>query len=59
VRLYQGVLIPCQSYHDDYVCPDGRVAMSDGDGMTFSTQVHDVKYAWVSVAVSPESLSMF
>jgi hypothetical protein len=59
VCLYQGVLIPCQSYHDDYACPDGRVAMLDGDRMTFSTQVHAVKYACVSVVMSHESLSMF
>jgi hypothetical protein len=33
--------------------------MLDGDRMTFSTQVHAVKYACVSVVVSHESLSMF
>jgi hypothetical protein len=38
VRLYQGVLIPCQSYHGDYAYPCGRVAMSNNDGMTSSTQ---------------------
>jgi hypothetical protein len=36
VHLYQGVLIPCQSYHDDHLHPDGRVVVLDGDGMTFS-----------------------
>jgi hypothetical protein len=37
VHLYQGVLIPHQSYHGDYVYPGDRVAMSDDDGTTFST----------------------
>jgi hypothetical protein len=38
-RFYQGVLIQRQSYHDDYECSFGRVAMSGGDGMDFSTRV--------------------
>jgi hypothetical protein len=33
------MLIPRQSYHNDYVYSDGRVALSDGDGTTFITQV--------------------
>jgi hypothetical protein len=36
-RLYQGVLILHQSYHGDYAYLGGRVAVSDGDGTTFST----------------------
>jgi hypothetical protein len=51
-RLYQGVFIPWQSYHGDYACPCGRVAMSDDDGMTSSTQVLDVRHVWVPVATS-------
>jgi hypothetical protein len=35
--FYQGVLIQCQSYHDDYACSFGGVAMSGSDGMDFST----------------------
>jgi hypothetical protein len=52
VRLYQGVLIPYQSYHANYACLYGRVAMSDGDGTASSTQVLAVRCAWVHVAVS-------
>jgi hypothetical protein len=50
--LYQAVLIPHQSYHDDYVYPSDRVVVSDGDGMSFSTRVPAVRYVWVPVAVS-------
>jgi hypothetical protein len=52
MRLYQAVLIPHQSYHDDYVYPSDRVVVSDGDGMPFSTRVPAVRYVWVPVAVS-------
>jgi hypothetical protein len=45
------VLILCQSYHDDYVYPDGRVVVSDGDGMAFSTQVSAIRCMWVLVAM--------
>jgi hypothetical protein len=31
-RPFQDELIRCQSDHDDYACPHGRVAMSGGDG---------------------------
>jgi hypothetical protein len=51
-RFYQGELIRCQSYHDDYAYSCGRVAMSGGDGMDFSTQVPAVKYTWAPVATS-------
>jgi hypothetical protein len=50
-RLYQGVLIPCQSYQGDYAYPGGRVAMSDVDGIDFSTQVPSVRCTRVPVAV--------
>jgi hypothetical protein len=46
------VFIPCQSYYNDYVYPGGRVVVSDGDGMTFSTRVSVVRCAWVPVAMS-------
>jgi hypothetical protein len=46
-RLYQGELIQCQSYHDDYVCSYGGVVTSDGDGMDSTTQVSVVRCAWV------------
>jgi hypothetical protein len=39
------VLIQRQSYHGDYVCSFGRVAMSNGDGMNFSTRVPTVSGA--------------
>jgi hypothetical protein len=51
IRFYHDVLIPCQSYHDDYVCLRGRVAMSDGDGTTFNTQVPTVRRTWMHVAM--------
>jgi hypothetical protein len=51
-HFYQGVLIQCQSYHDDYVCFYGGVAMSGSDGMDSSTQVHVVRCTWVPKAVS-------
>jgi hypothetical protein len=35
-----------------YACSCGGVAMSGVDGMGSSTQVHVVRYAWVSVATS-------
>jgi hypothetical protein len=30
-HLHQGMLIQCQSYHGDYACSFGGVAMSDVD----------------------------
>jgi hypothetical protein len=38
-HLYQGKLIQCQSYHGDYACSRGGVAMSGGDGTCSRTQV--------------------
>jgi hypothetical protein len=52
VCLYQDELIPCQSYHDDYAYPVGRVAMSVDDGTTFSTQVSGVRCMWVTMTVN-------
>jgi hypothetical protein len=52
VRLYQGELIRCQSYHGDYVCTCGSVAMSDDDWTESSTQVPVVRCMWVPVATS-------
>jgi hypothetical protein len=46
------MLTSCQNYHDDYAYPGGRVAMSDGDGMAFNTQVLVVRCVWVYVAMS-------
>jgi hypothetical protein len=37
--LLSGVLIQCQSYHGDYACSYGEVAMSGGDEMDSSTQM--------------------
>jgi hypothetical protein len=51
-RLYQGVLVQCQSYHGNYVFCYDRVAMLDDDGMTLSTQVPAVRCAWVPTVVS-------
>jgi hypothetical protein len=51
-HMYQGMLILYQSCHVDCAYPCGRVAMSDGDGTTSSTQVPTVKCTWVPVAVS-------
>jgi hypothetical protein len=46
------MLILRQSYHGDYVCTLGRVAVSDGDGMDFSSRVRVVKHTWAPVAMS-------
>jgi hypothetical protein len=51
-RFYQGELIQCQSYHDDYVCSCGRVDMSGGDEMDSSTQVPAMWCVWTPVATS-------
>jgi hypothetical protein len=48
----QGVLIRCQSYHGDYACPFGDVAVPGSDGMGSSTQVPVVKCAWVPATTS-------
>jgi hypothetical protein len=45
-RFYQGMLIRCQSYHGDYVCTIGRVAMSGGDEMDSYTRVPTARCAW-------------
>jgi hypothetical protein len=50
VRFYQGKVIQCQSYHGDYACSYGGVAMSGGDGVDSNTQVPIVMCAWVLVA---------
>jgi hypothetical protein len=52
VRLYQGMFIPRQSYYGDYVYPGGRVVVSAGNGMTFSTRVPVVRCVWVPVVMS-------
>jgi hypothetical protein len=56
-RLYQGMLIQYQSYHDDYASPHGRVAISDGDGMTSITQVLVVRCTWLPVVVSCHAMN--
>jgi hypothetical protein len=48
-HFYQGVLIQHQSYHGDYACSFGGVAMSRGNGMDFSTRVPAVRHAWATV----------
>jgi hypothetical protein len=50
--FYQGMLIQCQTYHANYACSYGGVAMSGGDGMDSSTQVPVVRHAWAPVATS-------
>jgi hypothetical protein len=50
-HCYQGVLIQHQSYHDNYVCPQGGATISGGDGMDFSTLVPAVRSAWVHAAL--------
>jgi hypothetical protein len=52
VHFYQGELIRCRSYHDNYTCSCGGVAMSDGDATNSSTQVFTVRHVWVLVAMS-------
>jgi hypothetical protein len=52
VRFYQGEFIRCQSYHGDYACSCGGVAISSADGMDFSTQVLAVRCVWMPVALS-------
>jgi hypothetical protein len=52
MHLYQGMLIPRQSYHNDYAYPSGRISMLDGDGMTSNTQVPAVRCTWVPMPVS-------
>jgi hypothetical protein len=51
-RFYQGVLIQCQTYHENYVCSCGGVAMSGSDETDSSTQVHAIRCVWVPVAMS-------
>jgi hypothetical protein len=51
-RFFQGVLIQCQSYHGDYVCSFGGVAMSGSDGMSSSTQVPAARHMWVPMVMS-------
>jgi hypothetical protein len=46
------MLILRQSYHGDYACILGQVAMSDGDGIDSSTRVHAARRAWALVATS-------
>jgi hypothetical protein len=50
--LCQGVPTLRQSYHDDYACPNGRVVVSDDDGMTFNMRVPVVMCTWVHMIVS-------
>jgi hypothetical protein len=45
------VLIRCQSYHGDYGCTFGEVAVLGGDGTCSITQVPVVKHAWVPLAM--------
>jgi hypothetical protein len=49
---FQGVLIWCQSYHGEYPCLFGDVAVSSGDRTGSSTQVSIIKRAWALVAMS-------
>jgi hypothetical protein len=49
--FYQGMFIRCQSYHDDYACYCGGVAMSGGDGMDSNTQVPAVRRVWMLVTI--------
>jgi hypothetical protein len=51
-RLYQGVLIRCQSYHGNYACSFCGAAMSGDDGTDSSTEVPTVRCAWVPAALS-------
>jgi hypothetical protein len=51
-RFYYGILIYRQSYHGDYVCSLGRVAMSDCDGIDSSVGVLTARHVWVPVATS-------
>jgi hypothetical protein len=51
-RFYQGMLILRQSYHGDYACTLGRLAMSGSDRTDSSTRVHAVWRMWAPVATS-------
>jgi hypothetical protein len=46
------MLIKHQIYHGHYVCSFGRVAMSGGDGMNFSTRVPVASDVSVPVVLS-------
>jgi hypothetical protein len=46
------MLILRQSYHGNYACILGRVAMSDDNGMNSTTRVHAARHVWVPVATS-------
>jgi hypothetical protein len=42
----EGMILRCQSYHGDYTCTLGRVAMSGSDGMNSCTRVPATRCAW-------------
>jgi hypothetical protein len=46
------MLIERESYHDDYTCSFGRVAMSGGDWTNFSTRVPAANGVWVPAVLS-------
>jgi hypothetical protein len=50
-HFYQGELIRCQSYHGNYACSCGGVAMSDGNGMDSSIEVLSIRCMWTPVAM--------
>jgi hypothetical protein len=52
IHFYLGTLIQCQSYHNDYVCSCGGVAMLGSEGKDRSTQVPAVRCVWVLVSTS-------
>jgi hypothetical protein len=51
-RLYQGMLIRCQSYCIDYACSFGGVVVSHGDETSSSSQVPVIRRMWAPVAMS-------
>jgi hypothetical protein len=42
----EGMLIRRQSYHGDYACTRGRVAMLGGDGRDSCTRVPAARHVW-------------
>jgi hypothetical protein len=60
-HFYESIFIQCQSYHDNYVCSYGGVAMSGGDGTDSGTQVPTIRRAclWPRLVIARHSILSF